>query len=135
MNNKISHLEFIHNTINRMSASSFSIKGWTMALVVALFAYLASTKEVNLWHAVIIILPTTSFWVLNGFFLQQERLYRKLYDKVRLLKEESIDFSMKTDEFKASTKWFDAFRANTMLMFYIPVLTISIAAVIVLGLI
>lgn len=133
MNKKVAHLEFIHNTINRMSASSFSIKGWTMTLVVALLAYLGTQKEVNLWYGLIVVLPIISFWILNGFFLQQERLYRALYDKVRIMEEENVDFSMNTYEFKSTSTWFKACMAKTILVFYVPIFIISILGIVILA--
>ena len=48
----------------------------------------------------IAVLAMMVFWYLNGYFLQQERKFRALYDKVRKLSESQIDFSMSTKEFK-----------------------------------
>ena len=39
------------------------------------------------------------FWILDSYYLQQERLYRELYDDVRLQTEEKIDFSMKLSDY------------------------------------
>jgi hypothetical protein len=95
---KIKHLDFIHNTINRMSGNSFLIKGWTISVVSILFIF--SDKEMNGQFLMISAIAVFVFWYLNGFFLKEERLYRALYDKVRALSETEIDFSMSTDDFK-----------------------------------
>lgn len=96
--NKNKHLDFIHNTINRMSGNSFLIKGWTISVISIIFIF--SKKGMNKEFLLISIIAILVFWYLNGFFLQQERKYRALYDKVRVLPEEKIDFSMSTDDFK-----------------------------------
>lgn len=97
-NNKLKHLEFIHNTINRMSTNSFLIKGWSITIVSALFIF--SDNKMNERILGIAVLSIVVFWYLNGYFLHQERKFRGLYDKVRKLPENQIDFSMSTKEFK-----------------------------------
>ena len=39
------------------------------------------------------------FWVLDAYYLRQERLFRKLYDHVRVQPEPAIDYSMNTSPF------------------------------------
>lgn len=95
---KLKHLDFIHNTINRMSTNSFLIKGWAVTIISALFIF--SDDKMNERILAIAILAMMVFWYLNGFFLHQERKFRGLYDKVRKLSENEIDFSMSTIEFK-----------------------------------
>ncbi len=90
--NKLKHLEFIHNTINRMSTNSFIVKGWAITLISALFVL--AQKDSNTTYAILTYFAIPIFWYLNAFFLLQERRYRSLYDDVRLKDEDSIDFSM-----------------------------------------
>ena len=98
MDNKLKHLEFIHNTINRMSTNSFIIKGWAVTLTSALFAL--SAKDSDRFYILITYIAIPVFWYLNAFFLLQERLYRSLYDIVRIKDELDVDFSMDTKPFK-----------------------------------
>ena len=44
--------------------------------------------------------PVVIFWVLDAYFLRQERLFRRLYDRVRGAKGEPVDFSMDTQPFE-----------------------------------
>ena len=94
MNNKTVHLEMLQGVISRMANNSFLLKGWSVILVSALFA-LAAAKALALL-ALLALLPAIAFWILDAYFLRQERLFRKLYDQVRVQKEEDIDFSMNT---------------------------------------
>lgn len=96
---KLKHLEFIQNTITRMSTNSFIIKGWVITLVSALFALAA--KESNPKFALITYVAIPLFWYLNGFFLMQERRYRALYDIVRIEEEDKIDFRMDAKSFNS----------------------------------
>lgn len=96
---KFKHLDYIQENISRMSNNSFIIKGWTISIISILFIF--SNKEMNKSYLLITLLAVLVFWYLNGFFLQQERKFRALYDKVRKQSESEIDFSMSTDEFKS----------------------------------
>ena len=70
------HLELIQGVINRMAGNSFHLKGWSVVLVSALFALAASDANINFVY--LAFLPAIAFWVLDGYFLWQERMYRKL---------------------------------------------------------
>lgn len=92
MNNKQVHLEMIQGVINRLSHNSFLLKGWTVVLVSALITLGAKEKEALL--VCLAYFPAIAFWSLDAYFLWQERLFRQLYDFVRQLPDEDIDYSM-----------------------------------------
>lgn len=77
---KIQHLEFIQNIINRMNTNSFQIKEWMITIVSALLALYASSDNVT--YIFVAIVPTSLFWCLDAYYLQQERKFRELYDDV-----------------------------------------------------
>ena len=105
MEKKLKHLEMLQAIISRMARNSFFLKGWNVVLVSAIFA-LASTES-NSVLVFLAYLPAMVFWLLDGFFLRQERLFRKLYDKVRVMTEDDIDFSMNTATLESEVpSWF-----------------------------
>lgn len=117
MANKQAHLEMIQGIVNRLSQDSFLLKGWSVVLVSALFA-LAATSS-NQYFVYLAYFPAIAFWILDGYFLWQERLFRALYDKVRILNEDDIDFSMNTTEFRAKEdSWSNAIFSKTLLIFH-----------------
>jgi len=123
MDNKLKHLELIQGVITRMAGNSFLIKGWSVTLAAALFALAA--KDANPKLIALAYYPILIFWVLDGFFLSQERRYRALYDKVRSLPEANIDFSMDTTEFNSGRNtWASAALSTTLLIFYLAVLVV-----------
>lgn len=90
MSDKIlKHLEFVQNTINRMSTNSFLIKGWAITLIGIIFGlnklegnYLFEFSNYNFpVEITIIILIILLFWFTNAYFLQQERRYIFIYSK------------------------------------------------------
>jgi hypothetical protein len=129
MHNKQKHLEFIQEIISRMANNSFLLKGWGITLVAALFAL--SAKDTNSAYIIFAYFPAVVFWILDGYFLSQERLFRSLYDYVRILKEEKIDFSMNTSKFKKEERngWISSMFSNTLLIFYLPLLAVMLIVI------
>jgi hypothetical protein len=116
MENKRKHLEFINNTITRMAHSSFLLKGWSVTIVSALLVIAAVAEPVIF---IIGFLPVIVFWILDGFFLYQERLFRALYDDVRTKKEENIDFSMNPKSFRGERQsWWSSFWSRALWPFH-----------------
>lgn len=119
MEKKLKHLEFIQLAINRMASNLFLLKGWTVTMIAAIFALAA--KESEDFYFALAYFPTLMFWLLDGYFLSQERRFRSLYDHVRNLDESAIDFSMDTQPFKAMplrNKWLHALFSPTLLIYY-----------------
>jgi len=117
MENKIKHLEFIQGVITRMAANSFMIKGWVITLIAAVFAVSAAEKDLYVGFLNYLILP--AFWILDGFFLSQERQYRGLYNEVTQKTEEEVNFSLNAKNYaKGKNGWFYSTFSNTLLLFY-----------------
>jgi uncharacterized membrane protein len=117
MEAKIKYLGMVQNVINRMANNSFLLKGWMVTIVSALIALeISETSNVLL---VVAILPIVMFWTLDAYFLRQERLFRKLYDRVRILDADQIDFSMNTLLFKNDvSSWIRVMFSITLIVFY-----------------
>ncbi|MGG1632335.1 hypothetical protein [Rossellomorea sp. NRS-1567] len=123
---KIKHLEFIQQAITRMASNSFFLKGWSVTLVVGILAF-ANAKDMDEKYVVIALIPTIIFWFLDGYFLHQEKLFRKLYDKVRV--KEDTDYSMDTSGYKNEiNSWFKVCFSITLRMFYIPIILVIVLA-------
>lgn len=117
MENKIKHLEMIQGVINRMANNSFLLKGWSVILVSALFALAA--KDTNIIFILLAYFPALAFWILDGYFLHQEKLFRKLYDKVRGLDEAEVDFSMDTSVVANEVaSWYEVVFSKTLRIFH-----------------
>ena len=126
MENKRKHLEFIQGAISRMASNLFFLRGWIISLVAALFAFFV--KDANANYIFVVYFPVIIFWILDGYFLSQERLFRALYNHVRKLDEKEIDFSMDTSEYIKDEKngWIYSMFSSTLLFFYIPLIIIML---------
>lgn len=129
MENKIKHLELIQTIITRMAQNSFMIKGWTLTLVVAMFAFVPKTVYL---FVPIVIVPILLFACLDSYYLQLERRYRNLYDIVRKKQDSEINFLLKiTEECKTiDTNYFNCLFSKSILFFYVPILLVAIGIII-----
>ena len=129
MEEKLKHLEFIQGVVNRLGANSFRVKGWAVVLVSALFVLAA--RDGRIAFSFIALLPLVFLWALDGYYLWQERLFRALYDHVRILDESNIDFSMDVRPFTGDRPRTmpSAMFSRTLLIFYVALtLTVVLAA-------
>ena len=131
MDAKLKHLEFIQSVINRMGANSFRLKGWAVVLVSALMILVA--REDSGEAAFVGLVPVVVFWWLDAYFLHQERLFRALYDRVRVLDAEQIDFSMDTKPLKGpKLSLANALFSKTLVAFYLAIAVgVSAAALLI----
>lgn len=132
MDAKLKHLELIQAVVNRMASNSFSLKGWSVIVVSALFALAAGTSAIR--FSLLAYLPAVAFWALDAYFLRQERLFRKLYDAVRVGPAGSTDFSMDTSPYVATVdSWFRTGVSSTLVIFHgTVVLTVTVVAMLAL---
>jgi hypothetical protein len=131
-NNKITHLEMVQGIINRMASNSFMLKGWAVTLVAGIFAL--ASKDTDKLYFLIAYIPIVVFWGLDSYYLLQERLYRALYNKVRLLNEKDIDFSMKAtkEEFNSEkNRFFSCLLSKTEIWFYLPLALVCTIVIII----
>jgi len=122
--NKQKHLDLIQGVISRMANSLFLIRGWSLTLITGILT-LAVTQDIkSLWP--LALFSIVVFWLLDSYFLSQERLYRKLYDSVRKKLESQIDFSMDTSSVDPKNcSILDCAFSLTIGLFYVGALVIS----------
>jgi len=132
MGNKQKHLEFLQAAISRMAANLFLLKGWSITLIIALFAL--SAKDANKLYIILAYYPLLVFWVLDGYFLALERRFRALYDHVRILSEDQIDFSMDTRPFADEHRntWLGSLLSRTLLIYYGTLAVVMLVMMLVL---
>ena len=127
---RIRYLEAIQRVIDRLSNTSFILKGWAVSLVAGLMALAASGT--NHGYVLVAYIPTVVFWLLDAYFLMMERQYRKLF-------EENMDLSLEVRYFalkrkKATFPMFaEAALSITMLLTYVPLIGAILIAMFVLG--
>ena len=123
MEKKTKHLEMIQNIITRLANNSFSLKGWTVIFIAAVLGF--AIKESNSNYIPLVLFPIFAFWGLDGYYLRQEKLFRALYDTVRKLDEQDINFEMDTSSIENEVdSWGAVCVSRTILGFYVPILIV-----------
>lgn len=89
---KIKHMEMIEAIIERMAKNSFQLKGWSMTLIALVGAI--SSQGSDKRFILLAFIPILGFWILDSFYLQQERKYKQLYKNVIEKTENEIDFNL-----------------------------------------
>lgn len=113
---KIKHLELIQKVIERMARNSFMYKGWALSIFAAFL--LLPTKYCGVVQ-LFGIAPLFGFWIFDAYYLRQERLFRLLYNDVRLSNKDA-DFSMSTKPFeKLVDAWIWVMKSKTIVWFYL----------------
>jgi hypothetical protein len=129
---KIKHLEFIQLVITRMNVNSFLLRGWSVTLVAALFAFAA--KDTNIDYVLITYISTPLFWLLDGYYLSQERKYRDLYNVIRQKNETEIDFDMNaTITNNNKNSWIVSTFSITQIIFYGTLIAITLVVMFIIN--
>ena len=80
----------------------------------------------------IALLPILIFALLDAYYLQLERRYRKLYDIVRKKEDTEIDFELKiTNECQdRNNSLLNCIFSRSILFYYVPILCVSVGIII-----
>ena len=119
---KSKHIDIVQSTISRMAQNSFAIKGWTITILVGLFVFLQNDKFRN--NIFIYLIPIIFFWLLDSYYLWQERLFRKLYNDIIVNVTEEYDLSMYVTQYKNTVKFYSSLFSVTEIVIYLPLLLI-----------
>lgn len=125
---RLKHLEMSQAVVSRMASNSFLIKGWSVTLLSAVLA-LALKDKIDAMAAIGFV-PVVMFWALDGWFLRQERLFRKLWDVRRVEAQHLVtDFDMDTTSFDAGVPpWHKIAFSSTLLAFHGALFTVLVLA-------
>lgn len=140
--NKIEHLKMIQEIIGRLSGFSNNIKSWMISLIAVSITLGFSLNEGNkLYFSLILSLGVTLiFMILDLYYLMLERSYRNLYETVRNVSEDNIDFKMAIESKEGTDNllnnntskyqnihvcYLKGLKSPSIWLFYIPVLVLE----------
>ena len=115
----VEHLKMTQAVINRLGSNSFLVKSWSMTIIVAAMVLIAKPDMQNPYFVLVLIVPVFGFWILDGYFLWQERLFRKVYGEIRV--QSDTDFEMNPMKHRNEPKcsWLSAIFSLTLVLFYL----------------
>ena len=122
----VKHLEMVQTIINRLGNNSFLLKGWSMTIIVTGMVLIARYDMQNPYIILSLIIPILGFWILDGYFLWQERSFRKIYDEVRC--QSDTDFKMDVMKYKNKPKYSRVYAlfSITLIIFYLVEVVLTV---------
>lgn len=74
---RIRYLEMIQAVVSRLANDSFLVKGWAITVTGIILGFAVTA---NRWPlALVSLIPTLIFWMLDTYYLRAERRFRALY--------------------------------------------------------
>ncbi|MFE4688728.1 hypothetical protein ACFRH6_01570 [Streptomyces sp. NPDC056749] len=128
---RMKHIELLQTTISRLGTNSFLIKGWAMTVSGGLTAVAMGGAG---WAvAVIALMMTAGFWLLDAYYLEQERLFRSLYERAVMPGATRVPlFSMDVERYAQHVPWRRVALSRTLTLFYGTFAVVDLAVVLVL---
>ena len=115
----VEHLKMIQAVIDRLGRNSLWIKTWRLSLIVTA-TILIAIHYVHLPYFSLILIPfVLGFWILDGYFLWQERLFRKVYDDIRVQSDTDFQMDPLKHRNKPKCNWLSAIFSVTLVIFYL----------------
>lgn len=119
MDIRLHNLTMIQAVINRLALTSVALKAAALIFTAILVNGCWINAENSHVHIIALMLPI--IWWLDGFYLQQERNFRHLYTSQLSAWEQLNDLKP-----PAVTKLKDCVFSKTQLMFYLPMLILTV---------
>ena len=115
----VEHLKITQAVIDRLGRNSLWVKTWSLSLIVAATILIAIHYVHRPYFSLVLIPFVVGFWILDGYFLWQERLFRKVYDEVRV--QSDTDFQMDPLKHRGKSKcsWVSTIFSVTLVIFYL----------------
>lgn len=123
------HMDYVQSVINRLANNSFVMKGWALTVSSALLGFAASRSEPLL--ALVAVMPALAFWVLDTYFLRQERAFREMFDDVAA--KVVTDFKIKPAPYAARQPWRVGLSIS-LVLFYGAIIVVSVLVAVTLAL-
>lgn len=122
----VKHLEMTQAVINRLGSNSFLLKGWSMTIIVTAMVLIARHDIQHPRLILSLIIPILGFWMLDGYFLWQERLFRKIYDEVRCQSDTDFKMDVMKHKNKPKCSWVSATFSVTLAIFYLAEVVLTV---------
>lgn len=137
---RIRHMEMIQAVVSRLGNNSFVVKGWAITVAGAFFAFAVSRDEPRV--ALVGLVPVMAFYAVDVYYLQAERLFRALFDRVRVgdasvqpffMGATSRDFRRRMSDLGEDVSWHDTSWRPTLLLYYAGLSLASLVIATMLG--
>ena len=113
----VEHLKMTQVIINRLANNCVLVKGWSMTIILAAMVLITKNEiQIPYYVPALLILP---IWILDGYFLWQERLFRNIYGAIRVQSDTDFEMNPMKHRNKPKFGWLSAIFSPTLLIFYL----------------
>lgn len=120
---RLKYLGIIQSVVTRMAANEFTTRKWSVALGSALIGWTVS-RNAYPKHALIAAVPSTCFWLLDAYYLSQERCFRHIFERECAIPAEPAKLSLATSW--GLLDWVRAVAAPPVWLVHLPVIAIAV---------
>lgn len=124
------HMDYIQSVISRLANNSFVMKGWALTLSSTILGFAASQGQTTL--ALAAVIPALVFWVLDTYYLRQERAFREMFNDVAAKKVGN--FEIRPVVYAKRQSWPKVGRSISLSLFYGVIVTVCLMVAIILAL-
>ncbi len=130
----VEHLKMTQAVINRLGINSFlvKVKSWSIIIIVAAMVLIIRQNTQNPDFVLVFILPALGFWILDGYFLWQERLFRQVYGEIRVQSDTDFDMNPTKHKNKSKCSWIAAIFSITLVIFYLVEIGFTIGVFVII---
>jgi len=138
--NRIKHMQMIQAVVSRLGNNSFVVKGWAITVAGAFFAFAVSREEASI--ALAGLFPVLAFYAVDVYYLQAERLFRVLFDQVRVgdasvqpffMGATSPDFRRRMSDLGKDVAWHHTSWRPTLFLYYLGLSLAGLVIAAILG--
>ncbi len=115
----LEHLKMTQAIIDRLNRNSFWVKTLSVALIISAMVLVAIQGEK---YPIVFFMPITlvlGFWILDGYYLWQERLFREVYNDIRVQSDTDFEMNPMKHRKKSKCSWLSAIFSPTLFIFYL----------------
>ncbi len=89
-----------------------------MTVIVATMVLIARYDVQSPCIVLAVLFPVLGFWRLDGYFLWQERLFRQVYNEIRVQSDTDFEMDVLKHRNKPQCNWLSAVLSVTLIIFY-----------------
>ena len=123
------HMDFVQAIITRLANNSFLLKGWALTLASAVLGFAITQKQAGL--ALAALVPVTAFWLLDTYYLRQERAFRDMY--VDIAAKRVRDFRIEPQPYAEKHLWRKAGFSVSLGIYYGAIAGLTIVVAVILA--
>lgn len=121
------HMDYVQAVITRLANNSVLLKGWALTLSSAVLGFAITQKHAGL--ALAALVPVTAFWLLDTYYLRQERAFRVMYADIAAKRVR--DFRIEPKPYAENQSWSSVGFSVSLAVYYgaVTVLTLVVATI------